>query len=147
MDILEGAVEGEIGVAEMVALITVVCCQTDKYCGVCIGGEVDGDSGPVFPEKSLIDDVPIRVGRVVGIEVSESTRGYESVGGIENFERETRLTTRGMQWILKDGRVFEYEEVETGQIDKERIFDGLSEGTGSPIAKADGGGMAWGDGT
>lgn len=86
MHILEGAVEGEIGVAEMFTLEAVVGGKTDIDGGIGVGGEVDADGGPVFPEERLAYDMPVGVGGVVGLEVGEGTGGDEGVGRVENLE-------------------------------------------------------------
>ena len=142
------AFEGEVGIAVVRPFVAVARSQADVDGLTRVGGEVDADGGPVFPEHIIVGLVPPHV--VVGDEVGASAgRVHYHHVLVEQLKAEARLHRRAVHGVLQHGRITHDEEVEIQCVDRETVHYGLCFGSpeiGAPVAQTHRGGGALGHG-
>ena len=87
-----------------------------------IGGEVDTDGGPIFPQYVVSIGIPSQGG--IGNEVGNSALGVnDGIVLVEDTHGKTGLPVRLVVGILKYGGIVEHDQRVEGGIDMEVVDD------------------------
>ena len=140
----------------MGALAAVVGDEADEDGLSAVGAEVEAHGGPVFPQHLVGGLMPLlrpacRIAYEGGVryEVGHAAGVDELVVLVEDLQPEAGLQFGRVLGVLQHGGIAHDEEVEAQGVDKETVGDGFglgAVGVGTPVAQADAGGAAGGNG-
>ena len=114
----------EIGIAEMPPFTAVESGELQPYVLSVIGGEVDADGGPVFPQYVVSIGIPSQGG--IGNEVGNSALGVDDgIVLVEDAHGETGLRKGSVVGVFEHGGIVEHDERVKRSVNVEVVDDGF----------------------
>ena len=135
-DVLLLAIQVEIGIAVVPALIAVVGGEAHPYVLPVVGAQVRAHGGPILPQDIAAGEVPAQ--RLVGDVVGGTAGGVHlRTALVKQLELKARLFRGGMVRVLQHGSVFQQENGCVIGVHVEGVGDALRLRPRAPVAQTD----------
>ena len=130
------AIQVEIGIAIVRALVAVVGGEANPDVLSMIGTQICTHSGPVLPEDIAAGGVPVQsgIGNIIG---GPANRVHKVVVLVKQLKFETRLFRLGMVRVLQHSSILQQQNGGISRIHMEGVCDAFRLRTRRPVAQAD----------